>query len=165
MDAIINEPKVWIALSFVIFMAGFFRYALPFILRALDKRSDAIQHELDEAVRLREEAQSLLASYQTKQKEMMAEAENILIHARQEAEAMRAHAKEQLEAAVARRTKLAHEKIARAENEAVADIRGMMVDIAVSTAREAFQQQLSSDKKASTTLDDATLKDAARIVH
>lgn len=163
MEAILHEPKLWITLAFILFMAGFIRYALPFILRALDARSQRIRDELAEAMRLREQAQAMLAEYQKKQKDMLAEAEAILQRAEVETEAMREQAQRDLQEAIERRTKQAHDKIARAEAEAMADLQSRMVDISVAASRYLLREQL--DDASRDDLIDRALKDVRRIVH
>ena len=80
----------------------------------LDRRADAIRKELDEAKRLRLEAEALLAEYQRKAKEATAEAAGIIDQAKREAEALGAEAKKRMEDYVAGRTKMAEQKIAQA---------------------------------------------------
>lgn len=162
MEAFFHDPKAWVAVAFFIFLAGFYKLALPFIIGALDKRAKDIQHQLDEAVRLREEAQAILAQYQLKKNEMEAEAENILHHAKQEASAMKANAEAALKDAIKRRTKMAEDKIARAEADAVAHMKATMVEVAANTAKAILIEQMADQDDA---LIDNALKDIDRIVH
>ena len=161
MEALIYEPKIWIALAFVIFMLGFIKYALPFILRGLDNRSAKIKDELDEAVHLREQAQALLNEYQKKQKDMLDEAERLLETAKIEAKNMRKAAEAELKESVERRTRLAHEKIARAEADALADIQSNLVDVAMSAAEKMIAEHYNEQDESF----DGIVKDAKRLVH
>ena len=103
---------------------------------ALDHRSARIKAELDEARRLRDEAEKLLAEYQRKQGEAEREAEAIVADARAEAERVAAEARVKMEEFVARRTKLAEVKIGQAEAQALADVRAAAADAAVSAAEK-----------------------------
>lgn len=163
MNAILQDSYTWVTLSFLVFLLGFCRYAMPSIVKGLDTRSDAIRSELGEAVRLRESAQALLADFQQKQKEMKAEAESILQMAKQEAKVMRKQAEVDLRQNVERRTKLAHENIARAEANAMADIQSVMVSLSVDSAGELLTAQLNEAQQQ--TLLDASLEEIKTTLH
>ena len=93
----------------------------------LDKRAEGIQSELDEARRLREEAQTMLASYERKQKEVQEQADRIVAPAKQEAEAAATQARADLEKSIARRVAAAEEQIASAQAAAVKEVRDQSV--------------------------------------
>ena len=158
-----SDPTVWVAVAFALFIVLFVKYAWKPITGGLDNRSKQIRDELDEAVRLREEAQALLAEYKQKQTEMLAEAESVLEHAKEEGKAMKANAEKDLEASVKRRSKMAKEKIARAEADAVAKVQSNMADIAVNAARAIITEQLQDG--ANEELIDQSTKDLDRIIH
>jgi F-type H+-transporting ATPase subunit b len=129
------EPEDWVAIAFVIFL-GLLAYLGVHrkLVGALDQRRSRIKAELDEARRLKNEAQALLAEYQRKQHEAEREAEAIIASARTEAERLAAEAKSKMEDFVARRTKMAETKIAQAEAQALADVRSAAADAAVAAA-------------------------------
>ena len=131
------EPEFWVAVAFVIFL-GMLGYvgAHRVVLQSLDQRAVRIKAELDEATRLREEAQALLAQYQRRQSEAEREAAAIVAEARADAERVAAEARTKMEEMVARRTKLAESKIAQAEVQAVADVRAAAADAAVTAAEK-----------------------------
>jgi F-type H+-transporting ATPase subunit b len=135
------EAEFWVAVSFVIFVgvliwAGAHRS----IIEALDGRAARIKADLDEARRLREEAQALLAQYQRKQGEAEREAAAIITEARAEAERVAAEARVKSEDFIARRTKLAETKIGQAEAQAVADVRAAAADAAVAAAETILRE-------------------------
>ena len=129
------DAEFWVAASFFIFL-GILLYVGIWgkITTALDHRSARIKTELDEARRLREEAQTLLAHYQQKQKDAETEAAAILTGAKADAERMMQEAEVKMTEFVARRTKMAETKIAQAEAQAMADVRSAAVDAAVAAA-------------------------------
>jgi len=137
----LNEPEFWVAVAFVIFV-GVLIYvgAHRKIFEALDQRSARIKAELDEARRLRDEAQTLLAEYQRKQGEAEREAEAIIAEAKAEAERVAAEARGKMEEFVARRTKLAETKIGQAEAQALADVRAAAADAAVAAAEKILRE-------------------------
>jgi F-type H+-transporting ATPase subunit b len=137
MLAFLSEPETWVAVAFVIFVGILVYVGVPKLLtNALDDRARRVQAELDEARRLKEEAQKLLAEYQGKQRQAETEAAGIIEGAKAEAERIAAEAKTKLEEFVARRTKMAETKIAQAEAQAVADVRAAAADAAVAAAEK-----------------------------
>jgi F-type H+-transporting ATPase subunit b len=132
---ILAEAEFWVAVAFVIFLGVLARAGVHrLIVDGLDGRAARIKAELDEARRVREEAQALLAQYQAKRGEADREADAIVTAARAEAERLAAEAKTRVEEFVARRTKMAETKIAQAEAQAVADVRSAAADAAVAAA-------------------------------
>ncbi len=129
------EPEFWVAVAFVIFVGILVYYRIPqTVVDSLDQRSARIGAELDEARRLRDEAQQLLAEYQRKQHEAEQEAEVLLASARAEAERLAQEAKQKMEEFVARRTHMAEMKITQAEAQALSDVRAAAADASVSAA-------------------------------
>jgi F-type H+-transporting ATPase subunit b len=142
----INSPEFWVAISFLIFVGILIKMGVPaLVTKALDDRADLVRKELDQARRLREEAQDLLADYQRKQRAADEEAKAIIDEARREAEAMKAESARSLKEQLERRTRLAEEKIARAEAQAVSEVRATAVDVAMSTAERLIAEKLSGD--------------------
>ena len=130
-----GSPEFWVAVGFVIFIGVLVYVGAPqMIIKALDERSARIKAELEEARRLKDEAQKLLAEYQRKQREAEREAEAIIESARGEAERIAEDAKAKSEEFVARRRQMAETKIAQAEQQAVADVRAAAADAAVRAA-------------------------------
>lgn len=134
---IFAEAEVWVTIAFVIFLGVLWKVgAHRLLIGALDDRSARIKSQLDEARRVREEAQALLADYQRRRSEADREADAIVVAAKAEAERLAAEAKTRVEEFVARRTKMAEAKIAQAETQAVADVRAAAADAAVAAAEK-----------------------------
>jgi F-type H+-transporting ATPase subunit b len=137
------DAEFWVAMAFVGLVGVALYYKLPGTVAAiLDKRADNIRKELDEARALREEAQSLLASYQRKQRNAVSEADEIIDHANQEAERLTAETDVQLAETLERRTQMAVDKIALAETEAINEVRETSVDVAVAAASAVIRDQM-----------------------
>lgn len=130
-----DNPVFWVGVAFVI-LIGFAlqQGAGTAIAKALDDRAAGIKHEMDEALRLREEAHALLEDSKRKHAAAEQEAAAIVASARQEAESLAAESRRNLKDSVERRTKLAEEKIARAEALAIAEVRSTSVDLAMAAA-------------------------------
>jgi F-type H+-transporting ATPase subunit b len=131
------EAEAWVAIAFVAFL-GLLVYlgAHRRVFDGLDQRQARIKAELDEAVRLRQEAQALLAEFERKGREAEGEAAAMIAGATAEAERLAVEAKAKMEDFVARRTKMAEAKIAQAEAQALADVRSAAADAAVAAAEK-----------------------------
>ena len=142
------DPEFWVLVAAVIFAAGVWKPARNALLGALDERAVRIRAELNEAQKLREEAEQLLAQYQQREREAAAEAEAIVAHAREEAERIAAQSARDLDEALVRRQRLAEERIAQAEAKALDEIRSVAVDIAIGAAREVIVAQIDEERGA-----------------
>jgi F-type H+-transporting ATPase subunit b len=129
------EAEFWVAIAFLVFVGvlGYFGVH-RMLIKGIDGRRDLIKAELDEARRLKAEAEALLAQYRRKQHEAEQEAQAIVAGAKAEAERLAAEAETKLEEFVARRTKMAESKIAQAEAQALADVRSAAAEAAVAAA-------------------------------
>lgn len=131
------EAEFWVAVAFVLFLIALVRLgAHRTVVGALDDRRARVQAELDEARRLRTEAQALLAEYQRRQKEAEQEAQALIRSAEAEGERLQAEAKTKVEEFVARRTKMAENKIAQAEAQALAEVRNSATEAAIAAAEK-----------------------------
>jgi F-type H+-transporting ATPase subunit b len=130
------DATFWATVGLIIFLAIAVYLKVPGTIgKSLDGRADKIRAELEEARRLREEAQQLLAEYQRKRKDAEKEAAEIVEHAKREAGMLVTEAKQKTEEYVTRRTALAEQKIGLAERDAVNEVRAKAVDIAIEAAR------------------------------
>ena len=116
------------------------------IAAVLDARAALIAKELEEARRLREEAEKVLADYRRKEGEAANEAGSIIALAAKEAEILAAETRKSVKEHFDRRMKLAEEKIARAEAEAVREVRSVAVDAAVAAAQTLIAEKLTPDR-------------------
>lgn len=134
-----------VTIAFLIFVGVLLYLKVPGLLgKLLDKRAATIKSELDEARALREEAQALLASYERKQKEVQAQADRIVEHARAEAAAAAEQARDDMKLSIERRLKGADEQIASAEASAIREVRDRAIAIAVAAAREVIAKEMTA---------------------
>jgi len=159
----LQDPTFWVLIAFVIFIGAAGWPITKAITAGLDKRADKIRADMEEAENLREEAQDLLASYQRKQRDAVAEAEAIVNHAKEESQRLLQHGQERLEAALERRKKLAMERIEQAEAQALDRVRANTVDIALDATRT-FLADKFTGKKADA-LVDAAIKELPEKIH
>lgn len=136
----------WVAVAALIVLAIFLWKKVPAAIgRMLDTRIAAIRTQLDEASKLRAEAETLRAEYETRAKTAQAEAATMREHAHQEAQQILVKAKADAEALMARRAKMAEDKIAAAERAAIAEVRARAADTAAKAAGLLIQQQHDAD--------------------
>ncbi len=140
-------PANWVAIATVLFVGLVVYLKVPGMVgEALDKRAKEIADELEAARRLRDEAQSLLASYQRRTANAGKEVEEIVELARAEAARLSSEMQVSLAAQAERRGKMVEEKIAQAEAQAIQEVRAAAVDAAVTAARALISSQLSPEK-------------------
>jgi F-type H+-transporting ATPase subunit b len=150
--------EFWVAVSFVAFLLIVLYYKVPrMIAKMLDDRAEGIRREIDEARRLREDAQKLLADYQQKHRSAGQEAEAIVEEARREAEAFAQETRAGLKDTLERRTKLAEDKIGRAEAQAVDEVRAAAVELAIAAAEKILREKATG--AAGTALVDQGIRD------
>jgi F-type H+-transporting ATPase subunit b len=148
----VDNPHNWVTIGLCIFLF----FAGPKIWRALasflDQRSMKIKADLDEAQKLKDEAQALLAEYQRKQRDALAEAEEIVAAAKAQAQREIQDAAANLAASLTRREAASLEKIHQAEAHAIAEVRREAVDVAtVATTR--LIAKVLDDAKANALID------------
>lgn len=157
-----NDPTFMVLIAFVIFVALVLWKGMSKITAGLDNRADEIRKQLEEAQSLREEAQAALATYQRQQRDALAEAEEIIAHAKDEAERLRKDAEAALAATLKRREEQAVDRIAQAEAKALQDVRDQAVDIAISATGKLIGDSMSADVQ-SRLIGDATGDLAAKL--
>ena len=146
--ALLGDAHFWVGIGTLLFLGILLWQKVPaLIANALDARAAAIAKELEEAQRLRTEAEALLVEYKKKRTEAESEAAAILSEAKGEAERFAAESRAAIEAQIERRSRQAEEKIAQAEAQAVAEMRALAADRAIAAAETLLAARLD-DKRA-----------------
>ena len=158
------DATFWVAAAFVVFVGVVIYFKVPAMLtKALDERADKIRQELEEARRLREEAQTLLASYERKQRDALNDAKAMVSHATEEAQRDAAQSQAKLQELIQRREQVAMDKIAMAEAQAEKEVREAAIEIAVDAATRVIAKHVTGPQ-ADTLIEQAT-KDLRRQLH
>jgi F-type H+-transporting ATPase subunit b len=153
-----------VGVAFVLFLALLWYLGVHRMIgRALDDRAVKIRAELDEARRLREEAQELFADFERKQKQVAGQADEIVAHARAEAEQAAERAKADLEVSIQRRLKAADEQIALAEATAIRQVKDRAVAVAIAAAADVLRERLGEDRQQQ--LVDQAIEDVGKRLH
>ena len=141
------DESFFVALAFAAVIAAFLYLKLPQrLLAALDAKSAEIANELDEARRLREEAEALLADYETRRKSAKQQAEEIVTEARETAQRLAEEARVAMQVQLERRTQQAESKIARAEEQLVGEVRAAITRLAVDAAAHLIETGRSAQQ-------------------
>lgn len=151
------DPKFWVAVSFVLFFVLLGGKLWKAGTSALDGRADAIRQRLDEATRLRQEAEAKLKEAEAARAAAVKEAAELLARAKAEASRIASAAAAEAEAAAERRKQVALQRIAAAEASAVAEVRNTAADIAISAARNVLAETM--DAASDAVLIDRSLSD------
>ena len=145
---LLSDSHFWVGIGTLIFFGILLYLKVPaMITSALDARASAIAKELEEAQRLRAEAEALLQEYKKKRAQAEGEAATIVSEAKAEAERYAAEARAALSTQIERRGRQAEEKIAQAEAQAVAEMRALAADRAIAAAEALLAARLD-DKRA-----------------
>lgn len=141
--SLVNTDFV-VLIGFIVFLLVLLYFKVPGMLgRMLDQRAQGIRSELDEARALREEAQTLLASYERKQAEVKEQADRIVAAARSDATAAAEQAKDDLQRSIERRIAAAEDQIASAEAAAIKEVRDRAVAVAIAAAGEVVARKMT----------------------
>lgn len=140
-----TDSKTWVALSFIVFFVIFGRRLWRPLADMLDARSSAIRAELEEAARLRREAEQMLRDAKRRRDHALEDAKQLLAGAHAEAERIAAETAADAEAAAKRREQMALGRIAAAEKAAVDEVRITAAVVATGAARQVISEGLSAD--------------------
>ena len=144
--SVLDNPALWVAISFVLFLALIARPAWRFVIQSIDNKIEEIKNKIEEAAALREEAQDMLAANKRKIFDAEKEAGEILAQAREEAQALRARLTKELEEVLKRRQQIATDRIAQAEVDAVEAVRLMTIDIALNATEQILAETIKGEK-------------------
>jgi F-type H+-transporting ATPase subunit b len=143
-----GEPRNWVVIAFILFFVLFGKKLWGALAGMLDARAAAVKAELEEAARLRREAESMLRDAQKQRQDALAEAKALIEGARAEASRVSAAATAEAQASAKRREQMAIDRITAAEKAAVDDVRLTAADVATTAARQVLAEGLGADEDA-----------------
>ncbi len=139
------NPQNWVFIAFILFFGLFGSKIWGALAGMLDARAATVRAELDEASRLRKEAEAMLREAQKSRDEALADAKQLIAGAQAEAARLTAATAAEAEAAAKRREQMAIDRIAAAEKAAVDEVRYTAVDVAGIAARQVIAEGLTPD--------------------
>jgi F-type H+-transporting ATPase subunit b len=143
-----GDPKNWVVLAFILFFVLFGKTLWGALAGMLDARAVSVRAELEEASRLRREAESMLRDAEKRRTDALADAKSLIEGARAEAARVTAAAAAEAEASAKRREQMAIDRIAAAEKAAVDDVRLAAVDVATMAAKQVLAEGLTAEADA-----------------
>ena len=144
-ESFFAEPRNWVIIAFVLFFAIFGRKLWSVLAAMLDDRGAKVRAELEEAARLRQEAEAMLRDAEARRAEALRDAQALIEGAKSEAGRVTAAAAAEAEAAARRREQMAVDRISAAEKAAVDQVRLTAVEVATLAARQVIAEGLSAD--------------------
>ena len=144
-ESLLADPKNWVVIAFIIFFVLFGKKLWGVLAGMLDDRAAKVRAELDEASRLRKEAEAMLRDAQKSRDEALADAKALIAGAQAEAARLTAATAAEAEASARRREQMAIDRIAAAEKAAVDEVRYTAVDVASIAARQVIAEGLTQD--------------------
>lgn len=143
----LSGAEAWVGLGLLAFFVILVLAGVPKVVAgALDARRNKVQSELDEAARLRAEAEALLAQIRAEKAEAEARAAEMLKAAEEDARRMELEARERLEESLKRREAMAERRIAQAEAQAAAEVKAAAADLAARAAEQILADRLAGAK-------------------
>ena len=147
-ESFFADPKNWVVIAFFLFFILFGKKLWGALSGMLDARAVSVKAELEEASRLRREAEAMLRDAEKQRLDALAEAKALIAGARAEAERLTAATAAEAEASAKRREQMAIDRIGAAEKAAVDDVRLAAADIATTAARQVMAEGISADADA-----------------
>ena len=143
-ESFFAEPRNWVALAFIVFFVLFGKKLWGAVAGMLDERAAKIRAELDEAARLRTEAEAMLKDARARREAATVEAQQMLAGAKVEAARLAQAAAAEAESAAKRREQMALDRIAAAEKAALDEVRVTAAEVATIAARQVIADGLSA---------------------
>ena len=160
MEMLSHDTGLWVAISFAVFAFIAFKLGRNSVIGGLDARINEVKSEIENAERLRVEAQELLAQYQRKQRDAEKEAKELVSHAKDQAKQLQKTAETDLSELMARREAQLTERLRRLEENAITEIRNHAADLAVAATTEMIIQTL--DEKTNESLNEDSIKSLSK---
>jgi len=144
-ESFFANPRTWVGLAFILFFVFFGKLIWKALTKMLDEHTASVRAELDEASRLRREAEAMLLDARKRREAALAEAQALIDGARAQAERLAAATAAEAEAAAARRERMANERIAAAEKAAMDEVRQTAAEIATAASRHLIADGLTAE--------------------
>jgi F-type H+-transporting ATPase subunit b len=147
-ESFFGNPRTWVGLAFILFFVFFGRTLWRALSKILDDHTAAVRTELEEASRLRREAEAMLRDAEQRRTIALAEARALIEGARAQAERVTAATAAEAEAAAARRERMAMDRIGAAEKAAVDEVRLTAAEVTTIAARRLLAEGLTPEADA-----------------
>jgi len=136
----------WVTMAVLVFLVIFGRKIASPVNNMLDARATGVRAALDEAAKLKAEAEAMLADAKRRQEQAIADARQILESAHAEAARMSEELTEEAEATAKRRKQMAMDRIAAAEKSALHEVTNVAVEVAGAAVAQLLRKGFAADK-------------------
>ena len=138
------SQTAWVLIAFILFFVLVGKKLWSALTTNLDQRKKMIENELNEAKKLREEAQAELNASLKKQKEINKQVLDIINDAKSTAKQIEADALKKSDIIIKRKEEQAKQKINNAQIEAINNIKNISAELSVKSAKIYIQNELDS---------------------
>ena len=138
------SQTAWVLIAFILFFVLVGKKLWSALTTNLDQRKKMIENELNEAKKLREEAQAELNASLKKQKEINKQVLDIINDAKSTAKQIEADALKKCDIIIKRKEEQARQKINNAQVEALNNIKNISAELSVKSAKVYIQNELDS---------------------
>ena len=138
------SQTAWVLIAFILFFVLVGKKLWSALTTNLDQRKKMIENELNEAKKLREEAQAELNASLKKQKEINKQVLDIINDAKSKAKQIEADALKKSDIIIKRKEEQAKQKINNAQVEALNNIKNISAELSVKSAKVYIQNELDS---------------------
>jgi F-type H+-transporting ATPase subunit b len=136
---------IWGFLAFVVLFALMAKFAFPAVQKTMQDRTNRIRKDLDDAERIKNEAQTILDQYTAQLQDAKSESNRIIEEARQTADQLRRDLMSRAEAEVAELRQRNADDIQAAKERTLADLRQQVAEIAISAAERVVERNLDRE--------------------
>ena len=143
------SQTAWVLIAFILFFVLIGKKLWTVLTYNLDQRKKMIENELNEAKKLREEAQSELNISLKKQKEINKQVLDIINDAKSTAKQIEADAIKKSTAIVKRKEQQAKQKINNAQIDAINNIKNISAELSIKSAKIYIQNELDNKSQKS----------------
>ena len=138
------SQTAWVLIAFILFFVLVSKKLWSALATNLDQRKKMIENELNEAKKLREEAQAELNASLKKQKEINKQVLDIINDARSTAKQIEADALQKSDIIIKRKEEQAKQKINNAQIDAINNIKNISAELSVKSAKVYIQNELDN---------------------
>ena len=136
------SQTAWVLIAFILFFVLVGKKLWSALTTNLDQRKKLIENELNEAKKLREEAQAELNASLKKQKEINKQVLDIINDAKSTAKQIEADALKKSDIIIKRKEEQAKQKINNAQIEAINSIKNISAELSVRSAKVYIENEL-----------------------
>ena len=142
-----SDPQFWVAVSFFLFIAAIFNPVRKVLTSNLDTQINEIKSKIDDAEKLKMDAERTLSELKQRQLEVENEINKLKIESDKKIDELKNLSSKKLTEQIEKKKLLADSKIQQLIRDTNIGIKNYITNVAVETAVTILQQNLSNEKK------------------